>query len=58
MDEWKEYSLLDLAEIHNQTRVPLSKMERAERQGRYSYYGASGIIDYVDDFLFDGEPKK
>lgn len=30
-------------------------MQRAERQGRYPYYGASGIIDYVDDFLFDGE---
>ncbi len=55
MGEWKEYSLLDFAEIHNQTRIPLSKMERAERQGVYPYYGASGIIDYVDDFLFDGE---
>ena len=55
MGEWKEYTLLDFAEIHNQTRVPLSKMERAERQGIFPYYGASGIIDYVDDFLFHGE---
>jgi len=55
MSEWKEYSLLDLADIHNQTRVPLSKMERAERQAIFPYYGASGIIDYVDNFLFDGE---
>jgi type I restriction enzyme S subunit len=55
MGEWKEYSLLDFAEIHNQTRVPLSKMERSERQGIFPYYGASGIIDYVDNFLFDGE---
>ena len=55
MGEWKEYTLLDFAEIHNQTRVPLSKMERAKRQGIFPYYGASGIIDYIDDFLFDGE---
>lgn len=55
MGEWKEFSLLDFSEIHNQTRIPLSKMEREKRQGRFPYYGASGIIDYVDDFLFDGE---
>ncbi len=35
-------------------RVPLSSMERAKRQGKYRYYGAQGVIDYVDDFLFDG----
>ncbi|GBD96103.1 type I restriction modification DNA specificity domain protein [bacterium BMS3Abin06] len=55
MGEWKEYNILDLAEIHNQSRVPLSKMQRAKKQGVYPYYGASGIIDYVDDYLFDGE---
>ena len=26
-------------------------------QGRYPYYGASGIIDYVDDYLFDAGGK-
>ena len=55
MSEWKEYKLEDFAEIHNQTRIPLSKMERSKRQGSYPYYGASGVIDYVDEFLFDGE---
>lgn len=34
-------------------RVPLSAEERAGRHGPYPYYGASGIIDSVDDFLFD-----
>jgi type I restriction enzyme S subunit len=55
MSKWKEYSILDFAEIHNQSRVPLSKMQRAEKQGIYPYYGASGIIDFVDGYLFDGE---
>ncbi len=55
MSEWKEYSILDFAEIHNQSRVPLSKMQRAEKQGNYPYYGASGVIDFVDGYLFDGE---
>ncbi len=55
MSEWIEFSLGDLAELHNQKRVPLSKMQRAERKGQYPYYGASGIIDHVDDYLFDGE---
>ena len=55
MGEWKEYSILDFAEIHNQSRVPLSKMQRAKKQGIYPYYGASGIIDFVDGYLFDGE---
>lgn len=55
MSEWKEYKLEDFATIHNEIRVPLSKMERSKRQGKYPYYGASGIIDYLDDYLFDGE---
>lgn len=34
-------------------RIPLSAEERGGRQGDYPYYGASGIIDYVDDYIFD-----
>ena len=35
-------------------RIPLSSKQRSERQGEYRYYGAQGVIDYIDDFLFDG----
>ncbi|WP_152056298.1 restriction endonuclease subunit S [Aliarcobacter butzleri] len=55
MNSWKECKLGDIAEILNHVRVPLSAMERAKKQGKFPYYGASGIIDYVDDYLFDGE---
>lgn len=34
-------------------RVPLNAMERSTRQGPYPYYGASGIVDHIDDYLFD-----
>jgi type I restriction enzyme S subunit len=34
-------------------RIPLSREERSKRQGQYDYYGASGIIDSIDSFLFE-----
>jgi type I restriction enzyme S subunit len=34
-------------------RKPVKKSDRAERQGKYPYYGASGIIDFVEKYLFD-----
>jgi type I restriction enzyme, S subunit len=36
-------------------RVPIKKEDRERRSGEYPYYGASGVIDDIDDFLFDGE---
>lgn len=34
-------------------RIPLSSEERADLEDLYPYYGASGVIDMVDDYLFD-----
>jgi len=34
-------------------RIPLSTEERSYMEGEYPYYGASGIIDFVNDFIFD-----
>ena len=34
-------------------RVPLSVEVRRNRQGSYDYYGASGVIDKIDDYLFE-----
>ncbi|MBP3467566.1 MAG: restriction endonuclease subunit S [Paludibacteraceae bacterium] len=55
MTEWKEYKLGEIAEILDYKRKPLSSMERSTRKGIYPYYGASGIIDSIDDYIFDGE---
>lgn len=34
-------------------RVPVSRALREHRKGNYDYYGASGVIDKIDDYLFD-----
>lgn len=35
-------------------RIPLSSAQREKRKGVYRYYGAQGVIDYIDDYIFDG----
>lgn len=34
-------------------RIPLSSEERGRKTGEYRYYGASGVIDYIDEYIFD-----
>lgn len=48
------YRFDEVANNYDKKRVPLSSMERMKRQGQYRYYGAQGVIDYIDDYLFDG----
>jgi len=40
---------------HDGKRVPLNKTQRSQIQGNYPYYGASGQVDHINDFKFDGE---
>lgn len=40
---------------YDKNRVPLSAMERQQKQGEYRYYGAQGVIDHIDDYIFDGK---
>ena len=51
---WRETTLEDAIVIHDSKRIPLSSRERAVRRGKYPYHGAASVMDYVDDFLFDG----
>ncbi len=44
----------DLAKFHNSRRIPLSASQRSLRPGPFPYYGATGIIDFIDDYLFSG----
>lgn len=39
----------------DKNRIPLSSSERSVKRGEYPYYGATGIIDYIDGYIFDGE---
>jgi type I restriction enzyme, S subunit len=36
-------------------RIPLSSEERSHKQGEFPYYGASGIIDSIDEYIFEGD---
>jgi type I restriction enzyme S subunit len=48
-------SVGDLALNEDAKRVPVKMSDRALVKGIYPYYGASGIIDYVDDYLYEGQ---
>jgi type I restriction enzyme S subunit len=51
---WKVTRVKDEFQNLNTRRVPLSASARSEMTERsFDYYGASGVIDQVDDFLFD-----
>lgn len=52
--EWKVGGLGDIIENFDSKRVPLSSRERASKKGAYPYYGAASILDYVEDYIFDG----
>ncbi len=54
MSEWREVTLGEVVDIFDYKRVPLSSAQRANRRGPYPYYGAQGIIDSIDDYIFDG----
>lgn len=51
---WKIKILKEISENFDSKRVPLSSRERTERKGQYPYFGATGILDYVDKYIFDG----
>lgn len=44
----------DIVKLEDSKRVPLNSRDRDARKGPYPYYGATSIMDYVDDYLFDG----
>jgi type I restriction enzyme S subunit len=50
---WKICALKYPLKSLDSRRIPLSGEERSARQGEYRYYGASGVIDYIDDYIFD-----
>lgn len=52
-EHWEVKNLRYAFKFLNNRRVPLSAIEREKKQGNHPYYGASGIIDYIDDYIFD-----
>ena len=52
---WEKKEFSKVAKNENSKRVPVKQSDRDEREGEYPYYGATGIIDTIDDYKFDGE---
>ncbi|MFN9686072.1 MAG: restriction endonuclease subunit S [Cyanobacteriota bacterium] len=53
--QWPVFRLGEICLNEDARRVPVKSSDRKAMQGRYPYYGASGVIDHVDDYLFDGQ---
>lgn len=52
--ELRKFRFGEITINYDKKRIPLSGSEREKRQGKYRYYGAQGVIDYIDDYIFDG----
>lgn len=53
-DNWRKGMLGEIIDLHDSKRIPLSGNERAKMEKIYPYYGAASLMDYVNDYLFDG----
>ena len=49
--DWNHLGLGEVCEVLDRLRKPISKKDR--NAGEFPYYGATGVVDYVDDFIFD-----
>ena len=52
---WGVEKMGDITICHDSKRVPLSSNDRELVKGEIPYYGATGIMDYVNDYIFDGD---
>ncbi len=52
-EEWESFLLGDSIILYDNQRKPIKEQERSS--GEYAYYGATGIIDYIDNYIFEGE---
>ena len=50
---WEKKKVSEISENLDSKRIPITKNVR--KTGQYPYYGASGIVDYVEDYIFDGK---
>ena len=51
--EWEVKLLGEISQFLDGRRRPIKESDRSKMKGQYPYYGASGIIDYVNNFIFD-----
>ena len=55
-DGWRVGTVGEIVEIHDAKRIPLSGTQRMKMTKRaYPYYGAASLMDYVDEYIFEGK---
>ena len=54
-EDWCVCDLQDAVDFLDGQRRPIKSSERAKISGVYPYYGASGIVDYVNDYIFNDD---
>lgn len=55
-DGWRIGTVSEIIEIHDSKRIPLSGAKRNKMKRKiYPYYGAASLMDYVDEYIFDGK---
>lgn len=54
-ENWRIGTFGEIIELHDSKRIPLSGQDRDQMQNKiYPYYGAASLMDYVDNYIFDG----
>ena len=51
---WNLCTIKDISICHDSKRIPLSNKERERIKGNIPYYGATGIMGYVNQYIFEG----
>ena len=54
-EEWEVVRLGEIVNIYDKQRIPLDSEFRLTIKGNIPYCGATGVIDYINDYIFDGE---
>ena len=52
--KWDARPFGQLTDSYDKSRKPVKEGDRKQMQGPYPYYGATGIVDYVNDYRLDG----
>ena len=51
---WEVKKVKEIADNLDNYRKPIKSIDRDNLNGIYPYYGAAGIVDYINDYIFDG----
>lgn len=54
-NDWEPANVEKAIVLHDSQRIPLSSNQRMNMEKRYPYYGATSIMDFVDNYIFDGK---